>query len=390
MEIKQAENSMLAYYSSKNISPVHQDISDLAVHLKRREKLYRQCGVPAGLLQGKKVLEIGPGSGYNSLAFFHWGAAHVDLVEPNPKGREDMIALFAEHGIDTGLFEIIPVTLEKFSEGNHQGVYDFVACEGFIQQAAGAKNIFLQLLKFPKPGGVLVWTCMEPFGFFIEYLKRIAALGMTSNSICETEREDRLVDIFAPQLKKLFGVSRPVRDWVQDQILSPNGNGRDFFRVGEALDVLPEDFHMLGSSPQLIRDISWYKDLRYPQREEMKKELKIRLATLFMAGSSEICLDEADEGMLESIIENIMTYGQHFEAKRENEDLHQIALYLENMKEIAARVSGDFFLIVDESANCFARLANNESVEFSSYPHWAGTFGRALNYMAAQREMIYT
>ena len=389
MEIKEAENSMLKYYCSKNISPVHQDISDLCKHFSRREKLYRQCGVPAGFLQGKNVLEIGPGSGYNTLAFFQWGASKVDLVEPNSKGREDMLSLFAEHGIDKECFEIFPLAFEEFANISHRRDYDFVVCEGFIQQAAGARDIFLELLNFPKPGGVMVWTCMDPQGLFVEYLKRVAALGMTCGVASEAQREDRLVEIFAPQLKKLFGVSRPPRDWVQDQILNPNGNGKDFFRLGEALDDLPENFHLLGSSPQLIRDISWYKDLRHPQKKDMMADLKSRLATLLLAGSPEVCLAEADGEALEQSIRSIMAYGQHFEEQAALADLVQIAIELQKMKNLASRVSEDFRLIIEEAADCFAKLGHGENIDFIPYPHWAGTFGRAMSYMAAQRDMEY-
>ena len=66
-------NKWIEYYSEKRISPVKQDISDMDRHLAKREKLYRQLGVPSIFFEGKKVLEVGPGSGYNTLAFFSWG-----------------------------------------------------------------------------------------------------------------------------------------------------------------------------------------------------------------------------------------------------------------------------------------------------------------------------
>lgn len=67
------ENVFLSYYKEKNISPVKQDISDLQLHCRRREKLYRQLGLPFCLFKDKNILEIGPGSGYNTLVLLHGG-----------------------------------------------------------------------------------------------------------------------------------------------------------------------------------------------------------------------------------------------------------------------------------------------------------------------------
>lgn len=66
-------NKWLEYYAEHEISPVRQDLSDINRHFAKREKLYRQLGLPCVIFEGKKILEVGPGSGYNTLAFFSWG-----------------------------------------------------------------------------------------------------------------------------------------------------------------------------------------------------------------------------------------------------------------------------------------------------------------------------
>ena len=65
-------NDFLNFYGEHHISPVKQDVDDFAVHLKRRQKLYRQCGIPVMTFRRASILEVGPGSGYNTLAFFAW------------------------------------------------------------------------------------------------------------------------------------------------------------------------------------------------------------------------------------------------------------------------------------------------------------------------------
>ncbi len=67
------KNDFIKYYGEKNISPVKQDISNLQLHCRRREKLYRQLGIPFIFFKNKHILEIGPGSGYNTLVLFLGG-----------------------------------------------------------------------------------------------------------------------------------------------------------------------------------------------------------------------------------------------------------------------------------------------------------------------------
>lgn len=68
-----SKNEYLEYYGKYHISPVNQNIDDLKLHYDRRRKLYRQCGLPVIAFKNANVLEVGPGSGYNTLAFFEWG-----------------------------------------------------------------------------------------------------------------------------------------------------------------------------------------------------------------------------------------------------------------------------------------------------------------------------
>jgi 16S rRNA G527 N7-methylase RsmG len=143
-------NDYLEFYAEKKISPVHQDISNIAKHYRRREKLYRQCGVPVGLLKNKEVLEVGPGSGYNTLAFFAWNIAHVDLVEPNRTAVADMEQLF--HKIDSKKYKIYPQIFEEYAT-QCERKYDFVVAEGFLNNLPVATDIFHKLLTFVKMGG---------------------------------------------------------------------------------------------------------------------------------------------------------------------------------------------------------------------------------------------
>ena len=82
-------NKFIEYYGAHEISPVKQDLSDLELHYAKREKLYRQLGIPCITFDQKKILEIGPGSGYNTLAFFAWGGMYLSRTKQSRHCRNE-------------------------------------------------------------------------------------------------------------------------------------------------------------------------------------------------------------------------------------------------------------------------------------------------------------
>ena len=139
-------------------------------HYERRRKLYRQCGIPVIAFRNAEILEVGPGSGYNTLAFFHWGSKHVDLVEANPKGIEDMRELFAENVIDEDKYQLFPCVVENYETDKK---YDIVIAEGFLPNLYNQKEIISKLQSLTAENGIVIVTCSEDVGFFIEIMKRL-------------------------------------------------------------------------------------------------------------------------------------------------------------------------------------------------------------------------
>ena len=74
----------LNFYRTHNISPVRQDIRDLMAHFSRRQGLYRQLGILPGFVREKKVVEVGPGSGFNALYTASLQPSSFLMIEPNP------------------------------------------------------------------------------------------------------------------------------------------------------------------------------------------------------------------------------------------------------------------------------------------------------------------
>ena len=152
------ENGYLEYYGKHHISPVNQDITDIKAHFERRRKLYRQCGIPTIAFRNAEILEVGPGGGYNTLAFFHWGSRHIDLVEANPRGIEDMKSLFGYQEILEDKYDIISCKIEDYST---EKKYDIIIAEGFLSNVPNQQEIIDKLKDLAAPDGIIVVTCID-------------------------------------------------------------------------------------------------------------------------------------------------------------------------------------------------------------------------------------
>lgn len=80
---------------------------------------------------------------------------------------------------------------------------------------------------------------------------------------------------FMPHLNALGYASRPIKDWVLDSILNPTC---DEFNIGisEFIEIMQNvcgsRFELVASSPNLICNLSWYKDFDFSFAEFVRNE----------------------------------------------------------------------------------------------------------------------
>lgn len=287
-------NEFLKYYGQHNISPVHQDINDFELHLRRRKKLYRQLGIPLRVFNNSKMLEIGPGGGYNTLCFFQWGIEKIDLVEANKAGVDNMKNLFAQYNnISQHKYKIFEKKIENFfNDKNYENNgYDVIIAEGFLQYVPNTPEIVGQIKAMAGKNGIVSVTCADEFGDFIETAKRMAAYYCIKGVKEYGEKVNILSGIFAPQLKSLKGVSRPIKDWVQDQLLSSVYSSEDIkiFTMRDMVELFAPEFEVLGCSPALFSDLSWYKDVGQNLDLKYIEQYKARRIYLLLAGMDVSC-----------------------------------------------------------------------------------------------------
>ena len=254
-----ATTSLVEFYRRNGISPVRQDISDLEAHFTRRAGLYRQLGMLPSFLRGRSILEIGPGSGFNSIYTATLEPSRYVLLEGNPAGVADIERLFAGFPVLRARIEIASSLVEDYDSAER---YDFVLCEGMLALAgiADPASLLRAVAKFVAPGGMLVITCIDAISDFAETLRRLCGQMLIDPSESLAEQASALILVFGPHLASLPGMSRRHDDWVIDNLLNPASIG-PYLSIPDAIAAIRDEFEFYGASPHYCTDWRWYKSL---------------------------------------------------------------------------------------------------------------------------------
>lgn len=249
------EASIIAFYTKHNISPVRQDVSDLQKHFRRREALCRHLGILPAYLKGKKVLEIGPGSGFNSLYTASLEPKEYVLMEGNPTGIKHIKDLFSHYPF---LHEKIRIeqSLIKDFPTNHE--YDFVFCEGVLSGVPNPNAVLAHISKHVAPGGSLIITTIDDISYFPDTVRRLLAQVLINLSDPLESQIEKLLPVFSPHLSRLDGMNRRHDDWIIDNLINP-ASIEKMLSIPEAIQAISKEFDFYASSPHFFTDWRWYK-----------------------------------------------------------------------------------------------------------------------------------
>jgi SAM-dependent methyltransferase len=249
--------SLLAFYRRHRISPVRQDIHDLRAHFGRRAALYRHLGILPGFLRGRTALEVGPGSGFNSLYTASLEPSRYVLLEANPRGVDDIRQLFANYPSLAERIEVIAASADDYESAER---FAFVFCEGMLALAGvpDPRMLLRTVARNTEPGGVLVITCIDAVSDFSEVLRRFIAQWLIDPARELGEQVAQLLPVFSPHLSTLEGMNRRHDDWIVDNLLNPASIG-PLLSIPDAIAAVADEFDVFGSSPRFLTDWRWYK-----------------------------------------------------------------------------------------------------------------------------------
>jgi ubiquinone/menaquinone biosynthesis C-methylase UbiE len=254
------ERQFLDFYEHHKIIPVKQTLSDLERHFNRRRSLYLSLGIAPALVNGARVLEVGPGTGDNAVYTTSLKPGLLRFVD----GSTESIRCLEDKQAN-GEFGDVPVEICFADIWNYQDSckYDLVLCEGLVPGQRNPSNFIKRVSSFCDVGGILVTTNVSKVSVLSEVCRR-AVLPVYRTYYCSDKCTSdglvpKLVTHFTEDLDSLGGVSRNYTDWVWDVIIHPWDDIE--FALDDAIIALSDQFEFLGSSPRFYSDWRWYKQL---------------------------------------------------------------------------------------------------------------------------------
>ncbi|MCI7047286.1 methyltransferase domain-containing protein [Helicobacter sp.] len=241
--------------------------NDVDLHLFRRARLYDMLGIPSRFFNGANVLDIGSGSGYNALAFLLFGAK-VHMVEPNQQAQKKAVELFASFNIQQDQFAIY----SDVEDIKNENKYDLICAEAVLHVLEiPLRNLIMDKIKaLSKKDTLVVIGTMCEFSYFYEDIRRYLGKILVANE-CDFKKQVALLsEAFGSHLKELKYAVRPIEDWVIDNILNP-ANELERLDLLKIIDRFG-GYEVRHISPELVPNLSWYKDMDYCHTNIVKEE----------------------------------------------------------------------------------------------------------------------
>ena len=376
MTVKRA---FVDYYRERDISPVHQDISDRERHFGRRSSLYRFLGIPPLYVEGAHVLEFGPGSGDNALHTASLGPERYVLVDGNPRGVTETRAKLAS-ALPEGVVEVVPSYVEDFKVAER---FDLVVAEGLIPFQNEPVGFARHIASFVRPGGMLVVTCADSASAIGEIGRRLLANRIAPPSLPYAERRAQLSPVFASHLATLEGMSRSVDDWVDANIAQPL-TGK-LYSMADAIESLGADgFIVTGSSPQFFTDWRWYKRVFGDERQFNERAIDSYYENIvnFLDYRETLAPHEAAVGRRIRTATDALYEAMHADDAGDPTGLPAAIAHLKEIAPLVKPIAPSTAASLDALANALSGDAKTAAGTNAFSPH----FGRGQQYLSFTRD----
>jgi ubiquinone/menaquinone biosynthesis C-methylase UbiE len=249
------QTPFLDYYKKHDIIPVNQAPGHLEALFARRTALHRHLGITGGNVQGRRVIEFGPGSGDNAAHVAHFKPAKLVLVDANPASIRALDAKRKE-GLLGADCEICDSDILGYRSDQK---FDLVICEGTIPGQRDPSGFLRHVASFADSGGIVSVTVVSDESFVAEVCRCALVPLLVKPGDDQQMKVERLTEFFRPDLLSLKGMTRRHEDWVLDTLLHPWSLIGEMLPADQAIDALADEFSLLGASPRFLQDWRWYK-----------------------------------------------------------------------------------------------------------------------------------
>ena len=354
----------LSYYQKINQVPTI-DISDnnKKLLLNQRFAFYFTLKISKNDFINKTVLELCPGSGYNSYYLLKkCKIKSIELVDYS----EDSIQKLNKN---LSKFKNVIIKKEKIQSYNTKKVFDFVIMENALDGFDGDELIFKKLCKFTKKGGSIIFNFGDIFGIFSTKIRFLySKLILDQKNITDFDEKLKcLSSLFLNHRSYISQNSRSVEKWVLDNILNEEWIKREnYFDYYKLNKLIKSNFLIRSNSPTFEKKFSWYKNKKLSLHnleifEEYKKN-KINLLDFETEFQTTLNIKKLEKNIIRlySLISQIET-----NKKIDSSNLNIIQKEIGKISKILNKhkFNNKISLALDETIDAIIKFKKNKKIQ---------------------------
>lgn len=247
----------LDFYKEMGSELVSRVVVDQEEFFRTRSALYMLLGIIPEFVKGKRVLELGPGTGHNSIHTACLSPKEYVLVDGGGEILDAARERLSHLGTRSTKLEFVCSLFENYKPDRQ---FDLVLAEACIPMQKDPATLLSQIAQHVKLGGVLVVTTISAVSYFSEILRRLGRDIVIPADTSPNEQLEVLRPLYRTHLESLTGLGRSIDDWLLDNIVQPF-DVEQLLTIPQAINVLQDKFQFLGSSPKFMTDWRWHKTM---------------------------------------------------------------------------------------------------------------------------------
>lgn len=357
----------LSYYRKINQVPTI-DIGDNKKNLllKQRFAFYFILKISENDFSNKTVLELCPGSGYNSYYLLEkCKIKSIELVDYS----DDSIKKLNKN---LSKFKNTTIKRERIQSYDTKKVYDFVIMENALDGFKSDEIIFKKLCKFTKKGGSIIFNFGDIFGIFSTKIRFLySKLILDQRNISDfNDKLKFLSSLFSSHILYLSKNSRSTEKWVLDNILNEEWIKREnYFDYNKLKKLIKSNFLIKSTSPAFEKKFTWYKNKNFDTHnleifEEYNKQ-KINLLDFETKFKKEFNTKKLEQHItkLYKLISKI-----ELEDKIKVENLNKIQKEIKMIAKILNKnkFNNKVSLALNEISNAIVKYNNNKKIKVNT------------------------
>lgn len=188
MKHKQIEKDVLGVY--KRVSPSFIDIEDtnkFEKTIRSKINILYSLGLCPQFFKNKKIIEIGGGTGEQSLCYALWGG-EVTIMEPNEISCRRAKSIYERCGQEVTVIQDSLFQADLSILAN----YDVLICEGVLQHTYDPSHGLSLILEAMAFGTVAIISIAESHGWFKRDLQRRLVRSLSDGSEADIRRVSKL------------------------------------------------------------------------------------------------------------------------------------------------------------------------------------------------------